>query len=424
MSAARIIVFVIFMVVVLGGLNATVFRWARKAFRLSVGAQRALQGLLVASVLGMVLGRVAGRVSSGAWVGSLVAVTSTLQLAVVISAILLLVADGAGWLLGLAQRLGRRRVAQTSVVEPAAGHHAVAQAGAAKAPKLELPRRAFLAQATAGSAFLIGSSSSVYGALKGRYDYSVEEVVLKIPGLPRALDGFSIAQLSDVHIGVFVGDAELAIAEALLKNAKPDVIVLTGDLLDNDARLAGQLGRFVRRLPALAREGVVAITGNHDYFAGVEAMASAVTAAGARMLRNQAMVIGGADAGFALLGVEDVWGRRDGGGPDLPRAVASLPRLGGRVAPAFDLPRVLLCHNPSFFEEAAGQVALQLSGHTHGGQVNLGLRPADYLLPGGWVAGRYDLHGSALYVNRGFGTVGPPARIGAPPEVTRIILTS
>jgi uncharacterized protein len=88
------------------------------------------------------------------------------------------------------------------------------------------------------------------------------------------------------------------------------------------------------------------------------------------------------------------------------------------------MPRILLCHNPSFFAESAGRVALQLSGHTHGGQVNLGVRPADYILPGGWVAGRYDLQGSALYVNRGFGTVGPPARIGAPPEVTRIILTS
>lgn len=153
-------------------------------------------------------------------------------------------------------------------------------------------------------------------------------------------------------------------------------------------------------------------------------MADALAAAGARTLRNESLVIGDAAAGFALLGVDDVWARREGGGPDLARAVRSLPQLGGRVAPARDLPRVLLCHNPSFFEEAAGQVALQISGHTHGGQVNLGIRPADYLLPGGWVAGRYDSRGSQLYVNRGFGTVGPPARLGAPPEVTRIILTA
>jgi predicted MPP superfamily phosphohydrolase len=281
-----------------------------------------------------------------------------------------------------------------------------------------------LTQAVAGSAFLIGSSSSLYGALKGRYDYRLEEVTFKLPGLSRALDGYSIAQLSDVHIGIFVGDRELAIAEELLRQAKPDLIVLTGDLLDNDARLAGQLARFVRRLTPLARHGVVAISGNHDYFAGVEEMAGAVKAAGARMLRNDAMVVGDAGAGFSLLGVDDVWARRDGGGPDLKRAVLALPRLGGRVAPATDLPRVLLCHNPSFFEEAAGQVGLQLSGHTHGGQVNLGVRPADYLLAGGWVAGRYDLKGSALYVNRGFGTVGPPARLGSPPEVTRIVLTA
>jgi uncharacterized protein len=422
MSAARILLFVVFMVAVLGGFNAQVFRWARNAFKLGTGAQRALKALLIVSLLGMVLGRVAGRVSSGAWVGSLVAVTSTVQLAVIISGILLLVADGAGWLLGLPGRLAQRFATQSIATQPAPAGVVLEAEPAAASP--ELPRRAFLAQATAGSAFLIGSSSSLYGALKGRYDYSVEEVVVKIPGLPRALDGFSIAQLSDVHIGVFVGDAELSIAEALLKKAKPDLIVLTGDLLDNDPRLAGQLGRFIRRLPALAREGVVAIPGNHDYFAGIEETANAVTAAGARMLRNDALVIGGADAGFALLGVEDVWARREGGGPDLERALRSLPRLGGRIAPSLDLPRVLLCHNPSFFEEAAGRVALQLSGHTHGGQVNLGVRPADYLLPGGWVAGRYDLHGSALYVNRGFGTVGPPARIGAPPEVTRIILTS
>jgi hypothetical protein len=85
---------------------------------------------------------------------------------------------------------------------------------------------------------------------------------------------------------------------------------------------------------------------------------------------------------------------------------------------------VLLCHNPVYFPEAAGQVALQLSGHTHGGQVNLLVRPADWVLPHGYVAGLYQRKSSQLYINRGFGTVGPPARIGSPPEVSRIVLTS
>jgi len=424
MSAARILVFVVFMVMVLGAFNAQVFRWARDAFGLGPRARAALKVMLAVSVVGMVLGRLAGRAGLGGWVKAVVAVTSTVQLAVIISGILLLVVEGVAWLLRLLGRLQQSRGGQSVETAPQPANVARAEEATSPASSLVLPRRAFVAQAAAGSAFLIGSSSSLYGALKGRYDYSVEEVVIKIPGLPRALDGFSIAQLSDVHIGVFVGDPELNIARELLREAKPDLIVLTGDLLDNDARLADQLGRFVRRLPPLAREGVVAVTGNHDYFAGADEMARAVTSAGGRMLRNEALVLGNAEAGLALLGVDDVWARRDGAGPDLERALARLPRLGGRVAPALDLPRVLLCHNPSFFAESAGRVALQLSGHTHGGQVNLGIRPADYVLPGGWVAGRYDQNGSALYVNRGFGTVGPPARVGAPPEVTRIILTS
>jgi predicted MPP superfamily phosphohydrolase len=421
MSLARLLVFLVLLLGALGGINVQVFRWARNAFGLGPRRRRALKAALWLSLAGMVLGRVAGRFWSGQLVTVVVESASIAELSIVISGILLLLADAALLLLGLPGRLQRWFTVRK---------HGVADALPASepAPVVEpvapLPRRVFLTQAVAGSAFLIGSSSSLYGALKGRYDYSLEEVPFKIPGLSRALDGFSIAQLSDVHIGVFVGDAELAIAEELLRKAKPDLIVLTGDLLDNDARLAGQLGRFVRRLAPLAREGVVVISGNHDYFAGVEEVARAVTSAGARMLRNEGMVVGEAGAGFALLGVEDVWARRDGGGPDLERALGSLPRLGGRVSAAADLPRILLCHNPSFFAEAAGRVALQLSGHTHGGQVNLGVSPADFLLPGGWVRGRYDEHGSALYVNRGFGTVGPPARIGARPEVTRIVLSA
>ena len=87
------------------------------------------------------------------------------------------------------------------------------------------------------------------------------------------------------------------------------------------------------------------------------------------------------------------------------------------------MPRVLLAHNPAFFPQAAGRVHLQLSGHTHGGQINVGSRlPAEVLLPHGYVAGRYERSGSLLYVNRGLGTAGPPARVGSPPELTRVVL--
>ncbi len=423
MSAARMLLFVVLMVVVLGAINVQVFRWARNAFQIPARGQRWLKALLIVSVLGVVFGRIAGRFWPGPVTGGFVAVVSTFELAVIISGILLLMADAVRLLWRLVGRF--RNNSEKLLAADAVPVLATSEAPApAPAPRPELPRRLFLTQAAAGSAFLVGGSSSLYGALKGRHDYSIEDVPLVIPGLSRGLSGFTIAQLSDVHIGVYVGDAELAIAEELLRKTKPDLIVLTGDLLDNDPRLAPKLGAFVRRLQPLARHGVVAVSGNHDFFAGVEDFASALRAGGARILRNEGLVIGDEAAGFSLLGVDDVWARRGGGGPDLERAVASLPRLGGRVSPARDLPRVLLCHNPSFFAEAAGRVALQVSGHTHGGQVNLGVRPADYVLPGGWVAGRYDVNGSMLYVNRGFGTVGPPARLGAPPEVTRLVLTA
>lgn len=418
MSVARFIVFAVLMLAVLVGINAQVFRWARNAFGLDARAQQLLKTVLWLSIAGMVLGRVAGRFWPGSLVTGVIAVSSTVQLAAIISGILLMVIDLTRLLSSLPGRL-RRAMA---VLRKADALPAALPVAAALP---ELPRRAFLTQAAAGSAFLIGSSSSLYGALHGRHDYAIEEIAIKLPGLGRGFDGFSIVQLSDVHIGAFTGAPELAIAEELLRKAKPDLIVLTGDLLDNDARLAEQLARFVRRLAPLARQGVVAVAGNHDYFAGVSETTAAIRAGGGRMLRNDSLVIGDAAAGFTLLGVDDVWARRTGaGGPDLERALGLLPKLAGRVAPAVDLPRVLLCHNPSYFSEAAGRVALQLSGHTHGGQVNLGVRPADYVLPGGWVAGRYDLQGSALYVNRGFGTVGPPVRLGAPPEVTRIVLTA
>jgi predicted MPP superfamily phosphohydrolase len=417
MSKLGFIVFFLLMALVLGLVNRHAFRWLTRAFGLSERARRVVLGVMVGSLAGMVVGRLAGGVFSGAPVTWLLLLSGTVQLAVLMAVALLLPVD----LLRLVGFVVRR--VRGSRIEPASEGEAAAK-GEAVAQGEPIPRRALLTQAAVGSAFLIGGSSSLYGALVGRHDYEIDEVAVRIPGLSRALDGFTIVQLSDVHIGAFVGGPELAAAEELIRSARPDLIVLTGDLLDHDAALAHRLGTFVRRLEPIAREGIVAISGNHDFYAGIDPVVHAIEGGGGTILQNRGRIVGSGDAAFALLGVDDVWARRVGGGPDLAAAVASLPAHAGSVGRARELPRILLCHNPSYFEEAAGQVALQLSGHTHGGQVNLIVNPAEWFVKRGWVRGSYAYKGSRLYVNRGFGTVGPPARVGSPPEITRVVLTA
>lgn len=416
----RFFVFFVVLAGVLFLINALLVRWSTQAFGLRTTARRWLYVILLTSLFTMTLGRWLRH-----WVEELapvVAWASMLQLAVVISVALLLpfallrvLRNGARW---LAAR--RRRSMQTA--ERERGVLAEQEPSVEQAPERDamaaLPRRSFLETSLVGSSLLIASSSSLYGALIGRHDYQIVEVPVKLPGLKPALDGFTIVQLSDIHIGDYTGEAELAAAYDLVQRARPDLIVLTGDLLDHDASLAEQLGRFSHRLAPLARHGVVAVSGNHDFFAGIDETVSALERAGTRVLRNGAQLIGDPAARFALLGVDDVMGPRFGGfGPDLQTAQRRAPE-------SLDLPSILLCHNPVYFERAAGKVQLQLSGHTHGGQVNLLVSPASLVLPHGWVAGMYEDRGSKLYVNRGFGTVGPPARIGAPPEVTKLVLHS
>src|SRR5690606_7022993 len=153
----------------------------------------------------------------------------------------------------------------------------------------------------------VAGGSSLYGGLLGRHDYQVEHLPVVLRGLPKALDGYTIVQLSDLHIGSYVLEPELRAAEQLVRSTRPDLIVLTGDLLDHDPPFAPKLGAFVRRLEGVARDGVKAIPGNHDHYAGLEAVLGALRAGGAEVLVNQGRVLGDAGGGFALLGVDDVW---------------------------------------------------------------------------------------------------------------------
>lgn len=280
-------------------------------------------------------------------------------------------------------------------------------------PDLRITRRRAV-ERVGGTVVLAATTSTLgYGAIKGRFDYRVEELVVRIPGLPRALDGYTLAQVSDLHVGNFVQARELDLGLSLVKGLKPDLIVVTGDLVDFDPTFVPAMVTALSKLSA--RDGVAAILGNHDYYAGAPAIEAALRAAGIDLLKNDGRVIRAGDGGgFALLGADDLWSARYGGaGPRLDRALSAVPR---------ELPRVLLSHQPASVDIWAGQVALQLSGHTHGGQVNPGFRPADFLMR--YVAGRYEVSGTTLYVNRGFGVVGPPARVGAPPEITKVVLVS
>ena len=230
---------------------------------------------------------------------------------------------------------------------------------------------------------------------------------------PRALDGFRIAQISDIHIGPLL-DGRFARRITERVNALgADLVCVTGDLVDGSARL---LADEVAPFGALrGRHGVFFVTGNHDHYSGANDWVKVVERLGLVALRNRSVEIRDADAAFTLAGVDDHRGGfGDGQREDLGRALA------GRD-PA--LPVVLMAHDPSTFKRASQSgVDLQLSGHTHGGLI----WPFRYLvrLAMPFVAGRYRRGDAELYVSRGTGFWGPPMRLFAPAEITEITLRS
>jgi hypothetical protein len=420
----RFAVFFSLLLAALVVINAFVYRRTAHAFRLSPRARRVLLGLLVAGLLAVVLGRTVERFVEADLPRTVSRVGMIAQLGVIIAFAVLALERLAGLLVRAVRVLrawwrrrneapARPRAALPEVEQVEVEQVEVEQVEVEQVEEPHLGRRELLSRAVAGSALALGAGSSLYGALVGRRDYVIEEVPIQLAKLPRTLEGFTIVQLSDIHLGTFVGEREVASAIDLVRQAAPDLVVLTGDHVDHDARYADMLGALVARLRELAP--VAAVPGNHDYYAGIGVTSRAIQRAGAELLVNRSVLIGDRGGRIALAGVDDVWARRQGGrGPDIAAAVRGVPD---------ELARVLLCHNPVLFPETAAHVDLQLSGHTHGGQFNPGVRPADLFLPFGYVSGHYRRDGSQLYVNRGFGTAGPPARLGAAPEVTKFVLT-
>jgi predicted MPP superfamily phosphohydrolase len=321
--------------------------------------------------------------------------------------LVLLAFEGFKWLL-------RRRGAKAEPAAAASGVPTLESITPAPAPVLDDPeRRRFLARVGAATALGVGGGLTTFGVYRALTPPEISEVPVRLPGLPKALEGFTIVQLSDIHVGAVIQEKFLDMLVAEANRAKPDLVAITGDLVDGSPQV---LGQYVARLRNLtSKHGTFFCSGNHDYYSGWERWAKVLPDFGFTVLRNRFVTIGDAGASFDLIGVEDYGGRFGGGEYDLDAATA------GRDP---DRPSVLLAHQPTNLEAvSAKHLGLQLSGHTHGGQLFPGTLIGSLI----WQERNTGLSKqghSWLYTSRGCGFVGPPMRVGAPPEVVKLVLTA
>ncbi|MFJ6868251.1 metallophosphoesterase [Streptomyces termitum] len=280
---------------------------------------------------------------------------------------------------------------------------------AAPAPAAAVSRRLFVSRAVGGAAVAVAAgtvATGAYGVLRGP---KVKRVTVPLAKLPRAAHGYRIAVVSDIHLGPTLGRAHAQRIVDTINSTQPDLIAVVGDLVDGTVE---DLGPAAEPLAGLrARHGSFFVTGNHEYISGAEPWVEHVRELGLRPLRNERLEIA---AGFDLAGVDDVAGEREGRGPDFVRALGDRDR--SRAA-------VLLAHQPVVIDDAVRHgVDLQLSGHTHGGQLWPGNLIAELANP--TVAGLERYGDTQLYVSRGAGAWGPPVRVGAPSDITIVQLAS
>jgi hypothetical protein len=254
---------------------------------------------------------------------------------------------------------------------------------------------------------------TLIGLWNARRIARVVQVDVPIAGLPDALHGFSIVQLSDVHVGPTIRRNYVESIVAAVNGLQADVVAITGDLVDGSVP---ELREHVAPLARLAaRHGRFFVTGNHEYYSGAVAWMQELERMGFTVLHNRHVVIEHEGARFVLAGVSD-WGAHH-----YDREHRSDPHKAIAGAPADAKPRVLLAHQPRTAPAAArAGFDLQLSGHTHGGQFlpwNLFVR-----LQQPFTAGLHRMDGLWVYVSRGTGYWGPPKRFGAPSEITRLRL--
>lgn len=289
-----------------------------------------------------------------------------------------------------------------------------------------ISRLKFLYQLGVGAA-TIPFIGAAYGMIKGRYDFGIKEIPVKLPKLPPAFEGLTMVQLSDLHLGSFFDDKEpVAKAFQMVKDLDPDILVVTGDWVNNFSHEAENWIEEFKSLPA--KMAKLAIVGNHDYgdYSSWESeekkrenfdrLLEIHKEMGFQSLMNENIVFDKDGDKLAIVGVEN-WGVK----PFPQHGDLTKAKLGTEGVPV----KILLSHDPSHFEEVVTKghpdIDLTLSGHTHGAQFgvelgNIKWSPVKYKYPR-W-AGMYEVAHQKLYVNRGFGYLAFPGRIGMPPEIT------
>lgn len=272
--------------------------------------------------------------------------------------------------------------------------------GAARSPRLP--------ELTAQAVPLLALAITARGFFNARRTASVRQVAV-----PLAPAGFRIVQVSDIHVGPTIKRGYLQAIVDRVNALEPDVVAITGDLVDGSV---AELADHVAPLAQLrARHGSYFVTGNHEYYSGVHGWLAELRRLGIRVLHNEHVVLRHGAATVVLAGVPDY------GGHHFDRSHRSDPALALRGAPPGAV-KVLLAHQPrSAPAAAAAGFDLQISGHTHGGQ----FFPWSWFVPlqQPYTAGLHQLGRMWIYVSRGTGYWGPPKRIGAPSEISLIRLS-
>ncbi len=278
------------------------------------------------------------------------------------------------------------------------------------------PGRRKLVNATGSTLAAVPFAMAGFGCLVQRTNFQVREVDMPIPGLPRDLEGLRVLQLTDIHLGPFLAERDLARVIDESRNLRPHLAVITGDLISMRGDPLDACLRQIARLRPDA--GIFGCMGNHEIYAGTQEYTAAQGARlGMNFLRQRARQLRFGAATLNLAGV-DYQAQRF-----RSHYLEGAERL---IAPG--ALNVLLSHSPDVFPVAVKQgFDLTIAGHTHGGQVNIeilhqNLNIARFFTP--FVYGRYQLNRASIYVSRGIGTIGLPVRIGAPPEITLLRLTA